>query len=389
MEILAPSSNLEKTKVAYFFGADAIYIGVKGLSLREHASLNNYENLKTIVNYAKSIKKKVYFTINIIPSDNEIIKFKKEIKKLIKLKPDAFIVASFTFIKILNKLLKNKPIEIHLSTQQSVLSSNATKFFADLGVKRIVLARELTIDEINNLNNHHLDYEVFIHGGLCMSYSGRCELSLVMANRSANCGDCAHSCRWHYLLYQDNKLVSKNNFSLSSKDLSTYEIINRVKDLKNVVSLKIEGRMKSENYIATITNMYRCALDNNTNNYVNLDSLSGGRELFSGNINNLFNEDSQIFEIKKTSPNQSYLGVVEYLIKDRVFVRVKNFFTKDNEFYLLAPKYSSLKFMIKDLRNIEGEPIEKANHPEDIVSFYADNKDIKFSKGAFIKKWQS
>lgn len=389
MEILAPSASLEKTKIAYFFGADAIYIGVGGLSLREHCSLDNFNELKAIISYAKSINKKVYLTINIIPSDKEIKILKKQVKELIKLKPNAFIVASFSFIKILNKLLKHTSIELHLSTQQSVINSYAIKYFKSLGIKRIVLGRELSLNEINNLNSHGLDFEVFIHGGLCMSYSGRCELSLKMSNRSANEGDCAHSCRWHYLLYGNKKLISDHNFSLSSKDLSTVEIINQIKELPNVVSLKIEGRMKSENYIATITNMYREALNNKLISLPNLNNLAGGRDLFRGNIDSLFNESSQIFEIKKTSPNQAYLAKIEYLINGRVFARVKNHFKSSEQVFIFSPGYTSKPFSFKDMRDIEGELIDYANHPEEIISFYPDQEDIKIIEGAFIKKWIS
>lgn len=387
VELLAPVSNPEKAVLAFAHGADAIYVGADALSLRKHASKNTTSDIAEIVKYAHQFGKKVYVTTNIIPSEADFKMAKKVFKTLKKTGVDAFIVSSLAFIKILRKL----KVEIHLSTQQSVMNSYAIKYFSNLGVKRIVLARELTIDEINALNAGNCELEVFIHGGVCMSYSGRCNLSDELAKRNANTGDCAHSCRWEYNLYSNKKLLSPFVFSLSHKDLETTKLIPELVKIKTIKSLKIEGRMKTINYIATITNIYHQLLENSFNFDVEKELLTaGGRSYSSGSLAGFFDEKQTIYDFKPTTALQNFLGVIEKYnaATGETIIRQKNFFVKGDEIYFLTPLGKSNKFTLPLLKNENGEQIDAARHPEELVHITL-SKDLPISNGTLVKRWNN
>lgn len=257
IELLAPAGDLEKLKYALIYGADAVFIGGNQFSLRARASNFTIETIKEAVNFAHKLGKKVYVTTNIIPHEEDVNGLVEYLKALEAAWVDAIICASPLIIKT---ALKHTNLEIHLSTQQSAINRYSLKFWKEYGVKRIVLGRELLIKMIDDLPKELLDIEVFIHGGMCMSYSGRCSLSNTLTNRDANCGGCAHSCRWQYHLYNDNKLISNQYFSMSSKDLMAVAAVPKLIDI-GVKSLKIEGRMKSLHYISTVVKTYRMLID--------------------------------------------------------------------------------------------------------------------------------
>lgn len=269
-ELLAPAGSLEKAKVAFMYGADAIYAGSAKLSLRSRVGLDT-SSLGEIVEYAHSIGKKVYVALNIYAYDENYEDIKEEVKKLSQIGADAIIASDGGVIECIKEVAPQ--MEIHLSTQANATSLEACKFWAKNGAKRIVLARELSkqkVDYIMKNKPKDLEIEMFIHGAICFAYSGRCYLSQYLSDRGANCGDCSQPCRWQYRVSAEEvntpgSIVNidfdeKGTYIFSSKDLC---LIRRVPDIVNmgIESLKIEGRLKTEYYLATVVRVYRQALD--------------------------------------------------------------------------------------------------------------------------------
>ncbi|MCL2293802.1 MAG: U32 family peptidase [Spirochaetes bacterium] len=267
MELLSPAGSIEKLFYAYEYGADAAYIGLKNFSLR--AKADNFRDDE--YNEIKKIKKnkKLYAALNIYFHDSDIKLLEEEIEYISLYPIDAFIISDLGILPLLQKYFPGK--ELHLSTQANCVNSNSAKLYRDMGFSRIIPGRELSLKEIEAIKNNaeNLEVEVFVHGAMCLAYSGRCFLSKYLADRSANKGDCSHSCRWQYRVLEESErqgeffpLLEGENFTsiLSSKDLC---MIDHLQDLKNagVDSLKIEGRMKSVYYTAVVTRAYRKALD--------------------------------------------------------------------------------------------------------------------------------
>ncbi len=267
MELLSPAGNIEKLKYAYQYGADAVYIGVKNFSLRQKAdnfSSREYETIKKIKG-----NRKLYGALNIYFHEHDLDTLEKEIEYLNEYPFDAYIISDIGAVPTLKKHFPNT--ELHLSTQANCVNSEAVKFYRDMGFTRVVLGREVSLKEIERIKNKVPDVEIecFIHGAMCLAYSGRCFLSAWMANRSGNKGHCSHSCRWEYRVLEEAErpgeyypIYEGDGFTsiLSSRDIC---MINHLEDLKNagVDSLKIEGRMKSVYYTAVVTRAYRKAID--------------------------------------------------------------------------------------------------------------------------------
>ena len=267
MELLSPAGNIEKLYYAYEYGADAAYIGIKNFSLRAKAdnfSADEYEAIRKVKG-----NKKLYTALNIYFHDSDIETLEKESDYIHQYPLDGFIISDIGIIGYLKKHFPDK--ELHLSTQANCVNTEAAKMYRDMGIKRIVLGRELSLKEIEAIKNNvpDLEIEVFAHGAMCLAYSGRCFLSKYLADRSANQGDCAHSCRWQYRVLEESErpgeyfpVVQGENFTsiLSSKDLCMIGHLQELKDA-GVDSIKIEGRMKSIYYTAVITRAYRKQLD--------------------------------------------------------------------------------------------------------------------------------
>ena len=260
-ELLAPAGDLEKLKVAVLYGANAVFIGGQKFSLRSRASNFTIEEIKEGCDFAHAHGAKIHVTCNIVMHNldtNGVLEYLKELEGA---GVDCIIASSTYILSLVSKYTK---MEAHVSTQCSSANADVASFYEKIGCKRIVLARELSLDEISDVRkNTKLDIETFIHGGMCASYSGRCMLSNNMTNRDANRGGCAHSCRWNYDLLDKN--MSKLNpdgdyFAMSSKDLCAIRAIPKLMDI-GVTSFKIEGRMKSLHYIATVVNAYRRIID--------------------------------------------------------------------------------------------------------------------------------
>jgi len=274
-ELLAPAGSYERAKIAYLYGADAVYAGTADLSLRTRVNIGNDDFVK-IVELAKKMDKKIYAALNIYAFDKDYDKVKTQAKILNDMGVDAVIVSDGGVLETVREYAPN--VDIHISTQANTVSLGTSKFWHKNGAKRIVLARELSREKIKYIMENKpddLEMEMFIHGAVCVGYSGRCILSNYLTGRASNQGDCAQPCRWNYNVYLEEKKSpgeymevqedSRGTYLLSAKDLC---LINRIPEIVDmgVESLKIEGRLKTEYYLATVVNAYRCAIDDYLNN---------------------------------------------------------------------------------------------------------------------------
>lgn len=274
IELLSPAGNVEKLKTAINFGADACYMGLTNYSLRKNAGNFKEDELEEVKRIKAESGKKLYCTMNIIFSEKQIQEVKEFLPTLKDSPFDAFIITDIGLVPLFKKYLPSKAL--HLSTQASCINSESAKMYHDMGFERVILGREASLDDIKRIKDSvpELELEAFVHGAMCMSYSGRCLLSSFLTGRSANQGDCSHTCRWNYKLHyaleeEERKGIyypieedeSGYTTILSSKDLC---MIDHLEDLRNagLSSLKIEGRMKSVYYVAVVTRAYRKALDN-------------------------------------------------------------------------------------------------------------------------------
>ena len=387
IELLAPAGDLEKLKIAYIYGADAVFIGGTLFSLRSRASNFTIEEIEEAAVFAHSMGKKLYVTANIIPHEEDMIGLIEYLKQLEKIKVDAIIAAS---PYIIDAALNNTNLEVHLSTQQSTINSHAIEFWKSRGVKRIVLGRELTLDEMDILRKKvNLDIECFIHGGMCMSYSGRCALSNNLTDRDANRGGCAHSCRWNYRI---NGLESPCNFSLSSKDLMAVNEVPRLIDM-GINSLKIEGRMKSLHYIATVVKVYRMIIDeynekgvlSNSSEYIKEILKAENRLTYSGYFNGVPNNEGGLYNQRSERPTQSFIGIVKRYDneKQEVLVEQRNYFSRCDKIEFFSPRGENIEFTLGDIFDEDGTEIDAARHPRQIIKFHLPFKVLEYT---FVRK---
>ncbi len=379
-ELLAPAGSFNKAKIAFLYGADAVYAGTSTLSLRTRAEMEDDDLFKTI-KYAHSIGKRVYVAINIYAWDNMYDEVKKQARILNELKVDGIIVADGGVVDVIKEEAPN--IDIHISTQSNVVSYHSANFWHSNGAKRVILARELNKEQIKDIITNtptELETEMFIHGAICFGYSGRCFLSDFLASRSANLGDCAQSCRWAYNLYAEEannpgnlmpiEHDEKGTYIFSSKDLCLIKEIPEIVDM-GIDSLKIEGRLKTEYYLATVVNAYRNAIDDymkNPNNYdytKYLDELEKvkTRGLTTFYFNDRNNKDFQEYEGKQYNPNYEFGGKVLEYNEDKSIVEIKNKLTVGDTLEIIIPgQIENYKFTIDKLFDPEtDEEIETVN----------------------------
>lgn len=369
VELLAPAGDLEKLKTALIYGADAVFIGGQNFSLRARASNFSVSDIKDATSFAHKLNKKIYVTTNIIPHEEDLEGLVPYLKALEEANVDAIITASPSIIVA---ALENTKLEVHLSTQQSAINANTVNFWYNQGVKRIVLGRELTLGEIDQLKSQtEADIEVFIHGGMCMSYSGRCSLSDNMTGRDANRGGCAHSCRWFYTLKVDDT-EQEQAFSMSSKDLQSIRQTTRLIDA-GVESLKIEGRMKSQHYIATVVKAYRLLIDEylktgNVENYELYEQLiekAENRETSHGYLEGMPGLEQQLYAGKGERPNQQFIAIAEESDKDNlVKIEQRNYFETGDLVEVFSPNKEEQYFKITKIYDEELNEINIARHPK-------------------------
>ncbi|MFR1646864.1 MAG: peptidase U32 family protein [Clostridia bacterium] len=355
-ELLAPAGSFEKAKVAFMYGADAVYCGTASLSLRSRAEVDDNDLEKTI-KYAHSIGKKVYAALNIYAWDTNYEEIEKQVKMLDEVHVDAIIASDGGVIQKIREIAPN--IEIHVSTQANVVSYHAAKFWYDNGAKRVILGRETSKDQIQEIMKNKpedLEVEMFIHGALCWAYSGRCFLSEYLSCRSANLGDCSQSCRWAYNMYLEEKNKPGNlmpvetdengTYILSSKDLCLIKEIPQIIEM-GVDSLKIEGRLKTEYYLASVVNVYRNAIDDYMANPEGYDYTKYLKELEKVKtrglttfyFNDRNNKDFQEYEGKQYNPDYEFGGKIleDKSANSRVLIEIKNKLSVGDTLELIIP----------------------------------------------------
>ena len=381
-ELLAPAGSFEKAKVAFMYGADAVYCGTASLSLRSRAEVDDNDLEKTI-KYAHSIGKKVYAALNIYAWDTNYEEIEKQVKMLDEVHVDAIIASDGGVIQKIREIAPN--IEIHVSTQANVVSYHAAKFWYDNGAKRVILGRETSKDQIQEIMKNkpeNLEVEMFIHGALCWAYSGRCFLSEYLSCRSANLGDCSQSCRWAYNMYLEEKNKPGNlmpvetdengTYILSSKDLCLIKEIPQIIEM-GVDSLKIEGRLKTEYYLASVVNVYRNAIDDYMANPEGYDYTKYLKELEKVKtrglttfyFNDRNNRDFQEYEGKQYNPDYEFGGKIleDKSANSRVLIEIKNKLSVGDTLELIIPnEIKPQAFVIEKLYDSEtSEKISTVN----------------------------
>lgn len=381
-ELLAPAGSFEKAKVAFMYGADAVYCGTASLSLRSRAEVDD-NDLEETIKYAHSIGKKVYAALNIYAWDTNYEEIEKQVKMLDEVHVDAIIASDGGVIQKIREIAPN--IEIHVSTQANVVSYHAAKFWYDNGAKRVILGRETSKDQIQEIMKNKpedLEVEMFIHGALCWAYSGRCFLSEYLSCRSANLGDCSQSCRWAYNMYLEEKNKPGNlmpvetdengTYILSSKDLCLIKEIPQIIEM-GVDSLKIEGRLKTEYYLASVVNVYRNAIDDYMANPEGYDYTKYLKELEKVKtrglttfyFNDRNNKDFQEYEGKQYNPDYEFGGKIleDKPANSRVLIEIKNKLSVGDTLELIIPnEIKPQAFTIEKLYDSEtGEEISTIN----------------------------
>jgi len=386
VELLAPAGDLEKLKIALTYGADAVYIGGQTFGLRASARNFSFDDMKEGVEFAHRLHKKVYITVNIIPHNEDLIELPKYLETLKQLNVDALILSDpGTYIVVKEHL---PTMEIHLSTQANTTNYMSASFWYQQGIKRIVLARELSLSEINETikkTTDELEYEAFIHGAMCISYSGRCLLSNYMADRDANRGECAHPCRWKYYLVEEKRPGEympvmedeKGTYFFNSKDLC---MITHVPELikSGLTSLKIEGRMKSSYYVATIVKAYRKAIDNyyllGDNYEFQMEWLeeikkASHRKFTTGFYFEKPGHEEQLYTNSSYVREYDFVGLVlDYDPSTSIAtVEQRNRIFKNDQVEIIGPTCSSHSITIEKMWNQNGEEIDVAPHPQQVI----------------------
>ena len=379
IELLAPAGNLEKAKIAILYGADAVYIGGKQFSLRSRASNFSIAEIAELVQFANAHGSHVHVTVNMLPHEADMHGIEEYLLDLDRAGVHAIIVASPSIMMIAKKL--GCHFEVHVSTQHSSTNSNAARFWKSKGMDRVVLGRECEMEHIEAICKQNIvPIEVFIHGGMCISYSGRCVLSNHLTLRDANRGGCAQSCRWKYhLMDGDNELSDPSNlFSMSSKDLQAVEQIQKFIEY-GVASLKIEGRMKSAYYLATVVSSYRRLIDwiyeqgtaqENQVEYVQKEiAKAENRPTGPGFYHGIPGRQVQLYQDHDEIVTQEYVAIViDYDPASQMAVlQVKNHFVPNQDMEIFGPNIASTIVHVSDIYNEDDEKLEVCNRPMQIV----------------------
>lgn len=376
VELLAPAGDLERLKIALKYGADAVYIGGPLLNLRANAINFTFDEIKEATAFAHNLGKKVYVTVNIVLHNEELDSIDSYLKELEKSNVDAIIVSDPVVIE---HALKNTNLEVHLSTQASTINVEAVKFWKNEGLTRIVLGRECTKEEIKEIiDNVDIEIETFIHGAMCAGYSGRCVMSNFLTNRDANRGGCSQICRWDFDLYNESKeeIKGEKPFTFCSKDLSMLRYIPDMIDL-GITSFKIEGRMRSSYYIATVVSIYRKVIDDYLNNKdykydkelenvlrrcANRDSVP---QFFDGNYDNSCSYYNGRVEVS----NQDFLGIVLDYDKNNHIATIeeRNYFKKGDKVEIFGPNHDIINYVFDEIIDEDGNIIDTVRHPKQVV----------------------
>lgn len=379
VELLAPAGDKERLEFAFTYGADAVYFGGKDFSLRANAKNFTREDIKEAVEYAHSLSKKVYVTVNIVFHNEDINGLEDYLRFLGSISVDGIIASDILVIKKIKELGINTKIIV--STQASTLNHEAAKFYKSLGVGQIVLAREAMKEDIKRIKDETgLEIECFIHGAMCTSISGKCIMSNYMTGRDSNRGGCAQICRWRFNENEDKP------FTMTPKDLNYMDYIGDMIE-SGVNTFKVEGRMRSIYYIATVILCYRRVIDKllegtltkeDKEYYLRILNRCANRDSAPQFFCHFPNENDQYYHLEDES-NQDFLGIVKnYNEKNkRVTLEQRNYFSEGDEVEFIGPNIQTFKVKVKDLKDEDGNKIENANRPKMIVSFALDQKVSK------------
>lgn len=391
VELLAPAGDLEKLKMAIKYGADAVYIGGESFGMRTAAKNFTQEDMIEGVEFCHQRNKKVFVTLNIIPHNEDFIGLREYLLFLDSIKVDAVIVADPGVLTFVKETIPN--MEIHLSTQANNTNYHSAKFWYNQGIKRIVTARELSFDEIKEFRKaipENMDIESFVHGAMCMAYSGRCLISNYMASRDANRGSCAHPCRWKYYLVEEKRPGEyfpieedeSGTYIFNSKDLCLIDSIKEVIE-SGINSLKIEGRVKTAYYVATVVRAYRLAIDKyyeDPENYTFDEELleevkkASYRDFTHGFYKGKTDKDSQNYGSSSYIRNYDFMGIVVDKNEKMVQIEVRNRIFVGDDLEVIGPTMKkSVSTKIKSMYNEMLESIDVAPTPKQLVWLELDD----------------
>jgi putative protease len=380
-ELLAPAGNFEKLKTALHYGADAVYMGLSEFSLRAKAGNFTLEGLEEAVQLVRRFGKKLYITANIFPHNKDISLIKEHITSLKKIAPDAVIVSDTGVFEIACEIAPEMPV--HVSTQANITNYRSARFWEKSGAKRLVLSRELTIDEIREIREHvSLELECFVHGAICISYSGRCYISSFLSNRSGNRGECTNSCRWNYTLMEEKRPGEylpvheddRGTYVMSSRDLCMIEHLDKLADA-GVDSFKIEGRMKGINYVAGVVKTYREAVDSLKKRPYEvrehwLQELSKFSSrgyttgmFFGKQPDDDYNHDEE--EVYRMS--HELVGVVKSVHNGKAEVALRNNLRAGDKIEFLSTGLENKTFEVAEIINKAGFPIDSGRNEDTVL----------------------
>ena len=375
-ELLAPAGDFLKMKFAYLYGADAIYCGGQNFSLRANAKNFSLEELKEASDFAHSLNKKIYVTVNIVFHEENLDGLEEYLKYLDSINIDGIIASDIVVIKMCQELKLH--FSVCLSTQASTLNSRAVAFWQKLGVTRVVLAREASRDDIVNIAKTGVEIETFIHGAMCTSFSGKCVLSNYMTNRDSNRGGCAQVCRWEFLV------EDKPNLTIMPKDLNMVPFIKDQIDL-GISSFKIEGRMRSIYYVSTVLLCYRRMIDaalngtltkNSEDYYLKILNRCANRESTPQFYDKLPGVNEEYWNGRTEVSNQDFLGlVIDYDEVNKIAtIEVRNYFESGQIVQFFGPKHETFDYKINTIYDNEDNIIEVCRHPKSIIKMKVDDK---------------
>ncbi len=406
-ELLIPASSLEVLKTAVLFGADAVYIGGEAFGLRAKAKNFSHEDMKEGIAFAHARNVRVHVTANILAHNGDLVGAEKYFEELRELSPDALIIADPGMFMLAKRICPE--IDIHISTQANNTNYMTYRFWHELGAKRVVCARELSLKEIREIRENipaDMEMESFIHGSMCISYSGRCLLSSFLAGRDANQGACTHPCRWKYAVMEESRPGEyfpvyeneRGTYIFNSKDLCMIEHIPEL-IAAGIDSFKIEGRMKTALYVAAVARTYRRAIDDyleseekyraNMGWYKEEIAKSVHRQFTTGFYFGKPDENTQIYNSSTYVNEYVYLGIIEEVSKERgARIEQKNKFCTGDEIEIMKPDGQNIAVRVLSLTTQEGEEVESAPHPRQALWVKLSRPGEKFDLLRVKKKTQ-
>lgn len=390
-ELLVPASSLEVLKIAFIFGADAVYIGGQSYGLRAKARNFSIEEIREGIEFAHNLNRKVYITVNIFAHPSDLSGVKDYLEELRDLKPDGLIIADAGIFTLAGKICPEIPR--HISTQANNTNEEIFKFWFDLGATRVVSARELTLEELKTIRQNmpaELELETFVHGAMCISYSGRCLLSNYLVGRDANQGECTHPCRWKYSLVEEKRPneyfpIDENErgtYIMNSKDLCMIEYIPELIET-GIDSFKIEGRMKNALYVATVARTYRHAIDDylesidkykaNMDWYKEQISCCTNRSFSTGFFFGKPSEAAIVYDNNEYNKDYTYLGFVEEVNQDYFRLTQRNKFEVGESIEVMKPNGETISARVLEIKDENDNLINSAPHPKQTIWVKLEN----------------